>query len=159
MKVKFLKHKISLLYVVIICSIASIISICVGFIQFPKLLFICFVGVALLVFLFYDIFINRNISSSVIFSEVGIEWKSFKKTVVSIRWDEITEIVDTIRGRGFRWLTFIAKDKRIDVELTQKMYNVIMILCPYQNLKRRIDDMECFKWFHRKKKDKNSNDF
>ncbi len=158
MKVKFLKHKFEFI-VLIFALIIALSFIGLAFIRLYDLWLMSVFGFVALCFILYELFIDKRISSMVIYSEQGIECKSFKKIITYFKWEEITEIIDTTRGRSFHWLTFIAKDKRIDVELTQKMYNVIMILCPYQNLKRRIDDMECFKWFHRKKKDKNSNDF
>ena len=150
MKVKFLKHKEEL---IAICFLAmlSLCFIIIGIISFANLGALFIIGSIFLIVPFYLLFIDKRPSSIVIYSEEGIEWKSFKKSVEFIRWDEITEITNTSRGK-FYWLTFISKEKRIDVSLTKKMYKVIMILCPYQNLKVRLDNIECFKWFHEKKK-------
>lgn len=141
MKVKFLKHEVSFFTAVIIVSAMSIALIGTSFIDFSNMWGLCAVGAALLFALLYIVFIDKKISSTVIFSEEGIEYKSFKKSILFIAWGEITEITRTPRGINFEWLTFVSNDKRIDVDLTKKMYKVIMILCPYQNQKTKINDI------------------
>lgn len=150
MKVKFLKQVMEFIFCCFII-LGSLCLIIIGIVFFSNLGALILVALLILIYPIYMLFIDKRLSSIVIYSEEGIEWMSFKKSVEFIRWDEITEITETRRGRNFYWLTFMAKERRIDVELTKKMYNIIMILCPYQNLKNRIDDLENFKVLHRKK--------
>ena len=151
MKVKFLKQIMEFIcYCLVI--LGSLCLIIIGIVFFSNLGVLILVALLFLIYPVYMLFIDKRPSSIVIYSEEGIEWKSFKKSIEFIRWDEITEITETRRGQNFYWLTFMTKERRIDVELTKKMYDTIMILCPYQNLKNRIDDLENFKGLHRKKK-------
>lgn len=88
------------------------------------------------------LFEEKRMPSKVIFSEVGIVWLLLKKPVTFIEWTEITEITTKSRGRGVRDLSFIAGDKRIDVSLTKKMYDAIMIICPEPNIKMDIKELK-----------------
>ena len=99
-------------------------------------------GIVILLIFIFAVFEEKRMPSKVIFSEVGIVWLFFRKTVTYIEWTEITEITTKIRGRGVRDLSFIAGDKRIDVSLTKKMYDVIMLICPEPNIKMDIKELK-----------------
>ena len=100
-----------------------------------------------IIIIFFD---EKRIMAKVIFSDDGIEWIWFKKTVLFIKWTEITDITTRFRGRGNYDLSFIANDKRIDVWLTKKIYNTIMIICPEPNVKMQINNLKEFEWCHNK---------
>lgn len=100
-----------------------------------------------IIIIFFD---EKRIVAKVIFSDDGIEWRWFKKTILFIDWTEITDITTRFRGRGNYDLSFIANDKRIDVWLTKKIYNTIIIICPEPNVKMQINNLKEFEWCHNK---------
>lgn len=120
MEVKFLKHKVEFLIMLIIMPFVSIFLISMSFIDFTNMWPSCAVGIIALLILLYAIFIDKKFSSNVIFSEEGIEYKSFKKSILFIAWDDITEIKRTPRSAYSEWITFVARDKKIDVSITKK---------------------------------------
>lgn len=146
MKVTFWKHKFQLVVfltvfmpIVLALFIAGLVMIILDVENFWPLFL---AGIVSLLGSIFMLFEEKRMPSKVIFSEVGIVWLFLRKTVTYIEWTEITEITTKIRGRGVRDLSFIAGDKRIDVTLTKKMYDAIMIICPEPNIKMDIKELK-----------------
>lgn len=101
----------------------------------------------------FAFFLIKKVSSKVSFSHDGIEWTWFKKQIVFISWDDVTEVKETWQGRSKR-LSFFNGDKEIQVcFIRKKMYDAIMILCPYQNIKNEINNMRLPVWFKKNDSD------
>ena len=146
MKVTFWKHKFELIAffvvlmpMVLALFIAGLVMIILDAENFWPLFLM---GIVSLLGSIFVLFEEKRMPSKVIFSEVGIVCLLLKKTVTFIEWTEITEIATKSRGRGARDLSFIAGDKRIDVTLTKKMYDAIMIICPEPNIKMDIKELK-----------------
>lgn len=146
MKVTFWKHKFQLVIfltvfmpMVLALFIAGLVMTILDAENFWPLFL---AGIVILLIFIFAVFEEKRMPSKVIFSEVGIVWIFLKKTITYIEWTEITEITTKIRGRGVRDLSFIAGDKRIDVSLTKKMYDVIMLICPEPNIKMDIKELK-----------------
>ena len=146
MKVTFWKHKFELIAffvvfmpMVLALFIAGLVMTILDAENFWPLFL---AGIVILLIFIFAVFEEKRMPSKVIFSEVGIVWIFLKKTITYIEWTEITEITTKSRGRGVRDLSFIAGDKRIDVTLTKKMYDAIMIICPEPNIKMDIKELK-----------------
>ncbi len=157
MKVKFWKHTkefhfyITIIIVSLIVPIWEIIDIIKNN-SFP--VFIIFYSLYLFVTFIYMLFIDKRITSKVVFSMEGIEVKYFKKQIVYIRWEDILEAKETVRNVRFSWLSFVTENNQINIDLTKKIYNIIMLMCPREDIKRNINNIEYFKWYHRKSSSK-----
>ena len=154
MKVKIWKHTVGF-FSIVFCIVLILIMIIISIIKVIKdyhywamlVLFVLF----LIYFLLYLIF-SKNALSKVVFSEDGIEWIRFKKQIAFIRWDEITDVLETPYGRFTHWLTFMSGSKRIDIDvLSKKMYNAIIEICPEPNIRMMINEINSLKYFHRDK--------
>lgn len=152
-KIKFWKHKAELfiggtltITFSFALSLAGLILTLINTSFWPMLA----VGLLCLVLTFLVLFGGKRVLSKVIFSDEGIEWQWLNKTIASMSWLDITDVKSTPHGRGAEDLTFVAGNLQIDVGLTKKMYDAIMLICPIPNIKTTINNMNCFKWFHRK---------
>ncbi len=155
MKITFWKHKYELFIGAILLAIISLLFIIIGIvliIQNHYIWPILVLGIISLILILYLLFFQKRILSKVIFSNEGIEWIWLKKRILFISWNNITDIKSSPRGRGAEDLSLISYDNKIDVSLTKKMYDAIMILCPNQNIKNQINNIDSFKWFHKDKK-------
>ena len=155
MKITFWKHKYELFIGAILLAIISLLFIIIGIvliIQNHYIWPILVLGIINLILILYLLFFQKRILSKVIFSNEGIEWIWLKKRILFISWNNITDIKSSPRGRGAEDLSLISYDNKIDVSLTKKMYDAIMILCPNQNIKNQINNIDSFKWFHKDKK-------
>ena len=114
-------------------------------IYFPILLS----GLLLIIIMIYVYFIDKRMLSKVIYSDQGIEWKWLKKRISYIKWDEIDEVKSIPHGRTVYNLSFVANKNHIDVGLTKKMYDVIMLICPEPNIKFQIKNLKEFEHLHK----------
>ncbi len=154
MKVKIWKHTVGF-FSIVFCIVLILIMIIISIIKVIKdyhywamlVLFVLF----LIYFLLYLIF-SKNALSKVVFSEDGIEWIRFKKQIAFIRWDEISDVKQTLAGKYSYCLTFIAGSKRIDIDVSsKKIYNSIIQICPEPNIRMMINEINSLKYFHRDK--------
>ena len=157
MKKEFWVHEMSILFYWPLMIIISSILIIVGIVMTIKFTFcwpILATGLFILILCLYAIFIQKEPLSKVEFSEESIILKRFNKELQIIKWSNITEI-KTISyspfARNANYLSFISGNKHIEIVLTKKKYQTIMILCPYENIKNQINNIDSFKWFHKNK--------
>lgn len=158
MKKEFWVHEMSILFYWPLMITISSILIIVGIIMTIKFTFcwpILISGIFILILCLYAIFIKKEPLSKVEFSEDSIILKRFNKKIEIINWSDITE-VKTISyspfARNANYLSFVSGNKHIEIVLTKKKYQTIMILCPNQNIKNQINNIDSFKWFHKDKK-------
>lgn len=152
MKTKFWKHEFELLFVYPLFGIISFIIFLVGLIlliQDKSFWPLMVAGLIFLILILNVVVFNKRILSKVIFSKDNIKLERFKKEINHIDWNEITNIESIPVGKGHFYLSFVSKNKRINVDLTKKMYATIMDICPSLNIKIKINEMNEFKWFHR----------
>lgn len=135
---------------ILISIILIIIGIILSIIRSSGYSGMIFCGLIPLLAMICILTFNKGLLSKIIYSENGIIWKRFKKNIMFISWEEITEIKNTPISMYSSYLSFISNNKQIDVELTKKMYDAIMFICP-PNIKLQINDLEAFKCFHRNK--------
>lgn len=109
-------------------------------------------GIIPLIISFILIISDTKLLSKIIISDKGIEWKKFKKQILFIDWHEIIEIKTTPISPTARYLSFVSNKGKIDLELTKKIYNTIMIVCPDSNVKMQINDLKDFKYLHKNNK-------
>ena len=109
-------------------------------------------GFAVIILIIIELFINKNTLSKISFDYDGISVSWLKQRRTYIRWNEIKFINEISRSKTFSWLSFVTKEKQINIELTKNIYNAIMHFCPIQSIKNKINSIECFKWFHRNNK-------
>lgn len=155
MKQEFWKHEGELLYFWPFCTLLSTSCLIVGIIMTIKASFywpIIAFGVLTLFICIYAVFFEKRTLCKVIFSEEEITVKRFNKIVTTMKWSEIINVEGIYIGnKGGRYMKFVSKNNHIDVVPTQKMYNAIIEICPYQDIKNQINNIECFKWYHRHK--------
>ncbi len=155
MKVVFWKHRTELFVGGTLIAFLALSIFIIGLVFtilninfFPILL----TGIILCIFGAYMFFVDKRILSKVIYSEDGIEWQWFNKIIDNIKWSEITEIKSVCHGITIYNLSFIAGDQHIDVGLSKKMYNAIMIICPDANIKFQIKSLKEFEHLHKNDK-------
>lgn len=107
-----------------------------------------FCGTILLILALSILFSNNKILTKIEFSESGILLKRLNKKILFVNWDEINEVTTTPFSRPITYL-FVSDKVKIDVELTKKMYDTIMTLCPNIYVKTQINNIERFKCFHK----------
>lgn len=96
----------------------------------------------------YILFAQRSLLSKICFSKTCISWIWLKKEIQSINWEEITNIKVKNYGKT-RYLEFVAGDKSIDIDIDRKIYETIMVLCPYESQKSQINNLAAFKYLHK----------
>lgn len=152
MKVEFWNHKFELFIGGTIIAILTIATFLIGLIL-PFLNYnylpILVMGIILMILAIYIFFIDKRMLSKVVYSEEGIECKWLKKTIACFKWSEITDIKAVHHGKAPDNLSFISGDQHIDVGLSKKMYDAIMIVCPCPNIKFQIKNLEQFKYLHK----------
>ena len=154
MKTKFWKHQFGILFFWPFMSIIALAIVLAGLILTLKntaYLGLLVGGLIPLVIIIGELIFDRRVLSKVEFSEDGIKCYRLKKQITYIRWSEITDVKDISVARGHRYLRFVAENKKLDVDLTKKMYEAIIALCPYPNLKVLINDIPCFEYLHKSK--------
>lgn len=155
MKVTFWKHKLELLVGGLLASLLSLALLLAGVIQtilepyFWPMILVGVVCVGVTVIAFVQ---EKRLLSKVTYSEEGIECNWCKTQVASIKWADVTDVVATAHERGTEDLSFVAKDTQIDVSLTKKMYDTIIEVCPNEDIKTKLNGIECFKKFHAEQK-------
>jgi hypothetical protein len=92
---------------------------------------------------------KKRIFSTVTFSNEGVEWRLFKKQVLFIKWEEIADVKQTHYGMIHQVALFRGQEK-IEMEVLRKMYNTIMTICPMPDVKIKINELPCLKFFHKK---------
>lgn len=153
MKAKFWKNTYAL-YFICCMSFISITLIIIGIIitiKYISLWPIILVGIIILFSCLYALFFKKKLLSQIILTNEGLECIMLKKQTLYIKWEEIINVKETPYSFTSSYLTFITYDKSIDIVLTKKIYNTIMEICPNQNLKALINNLESFKWFHKDK--------
>lgn len=113
---------------------------------------ILLMGVILSSLSIYGLFCGKKFLSKIIFSNDGFEVTWLKKSVIKCDWADITEVKAIPCGRATSYLAFVVGNNQIEMGLNKKMYDTIMLLCPYTGIKTRIDNLPQFKWFHRERK-------
>lgn len=106
------------------------------------------IGFIFLAVIIITIFVIKRLLSKVSFSDEGIKITRFRKVCNFFRWDEIIKVEEIPRSHVLSWLSFVSENEHIDVELNARMYKTIMSICPNQNVKNMINQIECFKCFH-----------
>ena len=156
MKREFWKHQLEILFFWPLSTILSIACLIVGVVMTTKASLywpILVLGIFLLIVCIYAIFFQQKTLCKIIFSEEEIIVKRLNKIITTMQWSEIIDVKGHLYGnKGGRYMSFISHNKQIDVVPTKKMYNAIIETCPYTNIKNIINNIECFKWFHRKQK-------
>ncbi len=152
MKVIFWKHQSEILIALPFFLGCSLILIILGtilmIIQSLGFLGMLIFGIVMLFFSLIYGFVNPKIFSKVEYSENGIVCKRFNKILSSITWKDINSIRKIPLSRSMVNIAFVSNNDEIIVELTKKMYDTIMILCPEPYVKTQINEIEEFKWFH-----------
>ncbi len=152
MKTKFWNHRLELFLGGTIATLLSISIFIVGIIltiinkiYFPLII----IGILMIIIIIYSYFIDKRMLSNVIFSDNGIECRWLKKKVDFVKWEEITDVKAVPHGIAIHNLSFIVGNKHINVGLSKKMYNTIMLICPETNLKLQIKNLKEFKHLHK----------
>lgn len=154
MKAKFWENTYALYFIfcMLFLSITLIIIGIIFTIKYISLWPIILVGLIILFSCLYAMFFKKKLLSQIILTNEGLECIMLKKQTLYIKWEEIINVKETPYSFTSSYLTFITYDKSIDIVLTKKIYNTIMEICPNQNLKALINNLESFKWFHKDKK-------
>ncbi len=154
MEVKFWKHTSELWFGWLILLVSLFFGVIFGIIltitNGPDCLFVVFVCLTLILVMIINLFTDKKLLSKVIYCENGIKIIRLKKQIDYISWDDIIEVEETIRAYNLNWLCFVTKDKKINVSLTKKMYDTIMLICPYNRIKTAVNNLDSFKCFHKK---------
>lgn len=147
MKVSFWKNRTELIFMMCLIALGIIFTL-IGVIKFTALyqFFIC--GIILLIPCLMFLLFCRSPLTKLILSEEGLECKWFKQISVTIRWNEIIDVGRKQRSMALSYLSLVTNDKQVDIDLTKKMYDTIMILCPYENIKSKINSIQYFKYLH-----------
>lgn len=155
MRIKFWKNKYALCIFLPFFTLASAIliitGICLMIFKSPGYGGMIIGGVFPLTIIIFCVIFDSRLSSKVIYSDEGIEWERFKKKILFLKWEEITEVKTTPISMYSCYLSFVSDKGQIDVELTKKMYDAIMYICPEPNIKMQINELQSYKWYHRKK--------
>ncbi len=96
-------------------------------------------------------FLDKSVLTKIVFSNDGIECRRLKKQTAFIHWEEITEIGGKPSGMTIGYLQINSKDYELKIELSKKMYNVIMQVCPIVQIRERISSMEEFRFYRKNK--------
>ncbi len=155
MKFEFWKHETEILFIcplmITLSSMCILVGIFLTIIISKIYWFIILLGIFCLILCIGVIFLQKKTLTKVVFTEKEIILKRLNKELTSISWSQITKVKDTPYSRAISYLTFLTDKNQIDVVLTKKMYETIMLLCPYQDIKNQINNIECFRWFHKYK--------
>ena len=158
MKISFWRFKGDLISCAIILSVISIILSVTGVVfirDYDNTAGIILICVNLLIILLFvgTMLLGKKYLSKITFSNNGFEITRFKKCLISYDWGDITDIKTTPYAKGFgNYLCFVIGDNKLDIQLTKKMYDTIMILCPYAGIKTMINNIGQFYYFHKNKK-------
>ncbi len=101
-------------------------------------------------FVFTFIYTMVSLSIKVTFSEEGISFTRFKKEILFMKWTDITEVKQTYQGRGGYYLTFVAGENEMNIEVpTKHKYDLILSACP-PNIRVTINSLQAFEYYHDK---------
>ena len=150
MEYKFWKHAPLILIAIPVLYISSVIFLIVGSIYFNELWLMIVIGLFILILGFFLIFFDKKYLSKISYTEEGVAWTWLNRNIIFFKWDEISDIKITPYSRTSCYLTFVIGEQQINIDLTKKMYNTIMDVCPIPNIKMLINNIEKFKCFHRK---------
>lgn len=158
MKTTFWKN-LSFLVFGIVIVISLILIIVILSINIKPFWIVILSGSIILSLLIIIITTNKQCTSKVNFSESEIKIIHLHNVIKIINWNEITSVTSTPYGGRFSYyLTFNTCDEQINLDITQKMYNAIMDICPNPNIKMAIKNIERFKWFYKRYESKKIND-
>jgi energy-converting hydrogenase Eha subunit C len=155
MKQQFWIHQYEILFFWPLMGILSFACLIIGIVMTTKASLywpILAFGTFFSIFCICTIFFQKKLLCKITFSNEEITIKRLGKNITIMKWSEVTRVEGHLYGsNGGRYMSFISQNEKIDVIPTQKMYNAIILLCPYSNIKNQINNIECFKWFHRNK--------
>ena len=120
---------------------------------YPVIIGFIFIILGLLV-----IFLNPKILTKIVFTTKGVALKRYNKIIVNIDWENVIEIYEVCYARANKIAYIKSNDAQIEIFPTRKIYNAIMDVCPYESFKHIFNELEAFKWYHRKKKNKKAGD-
>lgn len=152
MKVEFWKHELEFKFDIIFGTLflIGVITFSILTIKFhylwPMIFLFSFCFLLNLILLFE----NENILTKISFSNEGIECRRFGKQTYYLKWNNITDIKEKPSGKTIGYLIFISGEKFLNIYLTKKMYKAIMVICPSEQIKAKINSIERYKCFHRK---------
>ncbi len=150
MEYKFWKHAPLILIAIPVLYISSVIFLIVGSIYFNELWLMIVIGLFILILGFFLIFFDKKYLSKISYTEEGVAWTWLNRNIIFFKWDEITDVKATSYSWTSSYLTFVIGEQQINIDLTKKMYNTIMDICPNPNIKMMINNIYCFRGYHRK---------
>lgn len=98
-----------------------------------------------LIAIFVFILLSKEVLSRISLSEEGIKVIRLKKELNYLLWTDIVEIERTTLHGTQVGLCFITHNNKIEIAITKKIYNSIISICPYQHIKNRINEFDCFR--------------
>ena len=139
------KHKIALLGMIFFIFLEAVCTIIFTILIFTAN-FTCAATIIWFIFLIITTIIvifDKKHLSKLIFSEHGIRWIKFNKEIMYMQWEDITDIKQTPAGLATFYLTFVSNDKQINMDIfSKKMYKEILNICPNENIKLRIKNLD-----------------
>ena len=121
-------------------------------------LYYIMVGIILDIIYILIILFHPKVLAKIIFTTEDITLKRFNKELVNIKWEDIINIDEKCVIIGTILVSFNTTTNKIEISPTKKFYNAIMYVCPYESFKHIINELEAFKCYHRKKKNKKTGD-
>ena len=155
MQKEFFKNKAALIFVigtfiiVEIVILSLVVSALLGNENIAVLYPAIIACVLPLIFLLFIFFCRKEFLSKVVFSEEGLEWKLFKKQLLFIKWEEITDVKVIVEGVGNIQPAIYRNSEKIQMEASRKAYDSFMKFCPDPNIKAQISKLKCFKFMGR----------
>ncbi len=116
------------------------------------------IGISFIAILIIMIFSYPRMLAKIILTPDSITLKRFNKILVSIDWDDVIEIDEKFVTIGSKIPFIKSTNSKINLSPTKKLYNAIMDVCPYESFKHIFNELEAFKWYHRKRKNKKTGD-
>ncbi len=148
MEFKFWKNKAELLILFPI----MIVIIVGGFIAFLLLTIknISFIPVLIiftfsLFYILYFPFSKNSPFQKIIISDTSIKSNHFKKKTACIKWEEMSSIYLKVYINNTPIIIFESKNNIISMQPSKKLYKAILSVCPRQDLKDMLKNIEWFK--------------
>lgn len=116
------------------------------------------VGVILDIIYILIILFHPKVLAKIVFTPESVTIKRFGKILITIKWEDVIEIDEFRLARADKIAYIESANAKIEIFPTRKAYNAIMDVCPYESFKHIFNELEAFKWYHRKKKNKKTGD-
>ena len=116
------------------------------------------IAVVITIILILSILLHPKVLDKIILTSKSITLTKFNKIISTINWEDVIEIYEVCLVRANKIAYIKSKDAQIEIFPTKKIYNAIMDVCPYESFKHIFNELEAFKWYHRKKKNKKTGD-